>query len=157
MSIPVGGLSESDAKSLLNLLLGGTTYTTPSTYYIGLARGDLSYGSDDFTDANEVDAADYDRVELTNNTTNFPAATNHGDGNRATKTNGVEVDFGTSQNVWADSQDPVKYAFLATTADNSGRIVAFGRLAQNGSAHDQEIPVGIHVRYAVGTMVFNLR
>ena len=94
-----GSKSDYLEKKILDLVLGATAFTAPATVYIALstaAYSDAATGAS----MNEVPTAGstgYLRVTLTNNATNWPAATGT---NPATKANGVAIIFPTATASW---------------------------------------------------------
>lgn len=87
-----GSLSDYLELKLLDHVLGGPDYTRPATVYIALytvAPSDAGPG----TEINTAVWTNYARPAVTNNATNFPAATGPTPG---TKTNGTSISFGTA-------------------------------------------------------------
>ena len=84
-----GSKSNDLENKLLDHALGGGDYTRPATVYIGLWKAALSDTSTGST-ASEADYTGYTRVAVTNNATNFPAASG------GAKSNGTAVTFGTN-------------------------------------------------------------
>ena len=74
-------------NKILDHILGGGDYTRLSTVYVALYTADPGEGGS--ANTNEVTGADYDRVAVTNNSTNFPAAAS------GSKSNGTAIDFPT--------------------------------------------------------------
>ena len=75
---------------ILDHMLGGGDYTRPATVYIALytaAPSDAGGGT-------EVSAGDYARKSVTNNATNWPAASS------SQKQNGTEIAFTEAVNSW---------------------------------------------------------
>lgn len=88
-----GSLSDYAENKVLDLLFSNTSYTIPTTYYIGLWTSALSDASTGST-AGEVSGGSYARVAVTNNVTNFPASSS------GAKTNGVTFTFPTASAGW---------------------------------------------------------
>jgi hypothetical protein len=61
-------LTETIRNALTGSLLGRTAYTAPATLYAGLIVG----ATDQLSGGAEVSGGSYARVEITNNTANFP-------------------------------------------------------------------------------------
>lgn len=89
--------SKSDYLELevLDHVLGGADYTRPATVYVALftARG-TDNQSDAGTNFTEVSGGSYVRKSVTNNATNFPAAS------AGVKSNGVAITFATASADW---------------------------------------------------------
>jgi hypothetical protein len=89
-----GSKSDYLEAALLNLVLGGTAWTAPATTYIALSTAAYS---DAATGANMSEVSStgtaYARVALTNNATNWPAATGT---SPTTKANGAVITFTTA-------------------------------------------------------------
>lgn len=82
------------ANATLDAWFGsGTTLLGPATWYLALFTVLLDANGAGGT---EVTAVDYGRVAVTNNDTNFPAASG------GEKTNGTAIDFGTLANDWGE-------------------------------------------------------
>ena len=69
---------------ILDHILGGGDYTRPATVYISLHTADPGD-----TGASETSGTDYARASVTNNATNFPAAS------AGAKTTGAAINFAT--------------------------------------------------------------
>jgi hypothetical protein len=81
-------VSKSDylEAQILNHVLGGTTFTKPATVHVAL----YTTAPTDAGGGTEVTGGAYARVAVTNNATNFPAATGT---SPTTKTNGTAITF----------------------------------------------------------------
>lgn len=89
------------ANAVLNLLLGGTNLSVPSTYYVGLSTTALTSNGTGYT---EPSGNGYARVGVANNKSNFSSATN------ATLTNLSQISFPEATPAgWGT----ITYAFLA--------------------------------------------
>lgn len=89
----MAGLSDYLEDKVLDHLLGRTTYTAPATLYVGLwttALDDDATGSS----AGEVSGASYARVAVTNDSTNWPAAS------AGSKSNANIISFGQAGEAW---------------------------------------------------------
>lgn len=76
-------------NALLNHVFGNTAYTAPATLYVALftaAPSDAGGG----TEVSTANWTNYARAAVTNNTTNFPAAS------AGSKSNGTSISFGTA-------------------------------------------------------------
>jgi hypothetical protein len=89
----VGSASLYLENKLLDFLLGGGSYTPPSTVYVGLWNQALSDPSSGASPG-EVSAAEYARVAVPNNATNWPASSS------GTKANALAVVFPTAASEW---------------------------------------------------------
>lgn len=85
-----GSLSDYGENLHLDAVLGSGT---PATVYIGLWTSALADASTGAT-AGEVSAGDYDRLAVTNNTTNWPAAS------AGAKANGAAFTFTEASSSW---------------------------------------------------------
>lgn len=100
-----------------NLILGAVAFTAPGSVYFGLwgTAGSLTDASNGAT-ANEITGGAYDRVTMTNNTTNFATVTG------TAKVNSVAITFPTATANWNASaninQCGVFDGNLKTSADN---------------------------------------
>lgn len=83
-------------QAILDFLLGAQSFTPPGTLYVALSTANFSVASTG-TSMSEVTGGAYDRVSVTNNLTSFPAAAGSGP---ASKSNGIDFDFGTATANW---------------------------------------------------------
>jgi hypothetical protein len=128
----------------LDAWLGSTTLG-PATVYIALFTAAPTAGGG----GTEVTGGSYARVAVTNNATNFPAASG------ASKSNGTLIDFGTATADWAPSGTPVVGAAAVVTASGAlgtDDIIYYGplstpRIILNGD------PVSVPIGGAVFTEV----
>jgi len=87
-----GRMSDSDVNNILNNRFGLVASTPPASYYFALV---LTAPTDNVgTGLVEVSAAGYARVAVTNNTANFPAATNR------VKANGTVIQWPSAGAPW---------------------------------------------------------
>jgi len=87
-------------NKILDHILGRVTYTAPTNLYIGLATNVDDEGNITGEPSSE---AGYARVEVPNNTTNFPNAVN------GTKSNGTPIEFPEATGDWGT----INYTFIA--------------------------------------------
>ena len=87
-------------NKILDHILGRVTYTAPETLYIGLATSVDDEGNIVGEPSGETG---YARVEVPNNTTNFPNAIN------GTKSNGIDINFPSATGDWGT----INYTFIA--------------------------------------------
>jgi len=86
----MAGKSDYLENKILDFLLGGVSYTPPTTLYIAL----FTVAPTDAGGGTEVSGEGYARVAVANNTINFPAASN------GTKSNGTTITFPTATSDW---------------------------------------------------------
>jgi hypothetical protein len=86
----MAGKSDYLENKVLDLLLGAVSYTVPTTVYVAL----YTAAPTDAGGGTEVSGGGYARVAVTNNTTNFPAASN------GSKSNGTTISFPTATADW---------------------------------------------------------
>lgn len=84
----MAGLSDYLEKKILDHWLGGPDYTRPATVYVGL----YTVAPSDAAGGTEVSGNAYARVAVTNNSTNWPAAS----GTLASKSNANAITFPTA-------------------------------------------------------------
>jgi hypothetical protein len=85
-----GSFSDYLENKVLDHVLGGGDYTRPGTVYVALYTAAPS----DSGGGTEVSGGGYARVAVTNNTTNFPAASG------GAKSNGTVIQFPTATASW---------------------------------------------------------
>jgi len=124
-------------NALINQLFGNTAYSTPTTYYFGLSTSAPAQGG---TGVTEPSGNGYARVAVTNNTTNFPAASN------GSKTNGTAITFPTSTGSWGT----VSY-FVIYDASSAGNLIAYGALN-----NPQTVSSGDTLSFAANAITFTL-
>ena len=78
------------SNKLLDLPVGAVAYTAPATLYFSLHTGVLTAAGT----GTEVSGGNYSRAAVTNNTTNFPAASS------ASKTNANAITWATASASW---------------------------------------------------------
>ena len=119
-------------NEILDHVLGGGDYTRPATVYVALytaAPSDTGGGT-------EVSGGSYARVAVTNNATNFPAAS---DGE---KSNGTEITFETATANWGEV-----VAFGILDASTSGNLLLWADLTAS-----KTIDSGDTAKFAVGDL-----
>ncbi len=134
----VGIMSDYLEKKIQDHILGATTFTPPATVYVGLWTATLDDTSTGAT-AGEVSGGSYARVAVTNNTTNWPAAS----GTTALKQNGVAINFPTPTAGWGTVTD---WAIL-DSASGAGNILFYGKLT-----NAKTINIGDTVSFAVNAL-----
>lgn len=108
-----GEMSNYLETAIQNHILGNTAYTAPATVYVSLHTATLDDTSTATT--SEVSGGSYARVALTNNTTNWPAAS----GVTASKSNGTAITFPTATASWGT----VTFAAIVDSASGAGNIL----------------------------------
>lgn len=123
--------------ALLDHVFGGSDYTRPATLYISLHTADSGE-----TGASEVASSNaYARVAVTNNATNFPAASS------GSKANGTTITFATPTGAgWGTATH-----FGIWDASTGGNFISGGALSVS-----QSIPAGVIVSIAVGALTITL-
>lgn len=125
-----GSFSDYLEKKLLDHVLGGVAYTPPATVYVGLATEAITDATTGTTVAEPTGGA-YARVAVTNNATNWPAAS----GTTATKKNGTEIAFPEATAGWGT----VTYFFIADAA-TGGNILMWGSLSASKTIDSGDLP-----------------
>jgi len=129
-----GSKSDYLEDEILDHVLGGGDYSRPETVYVALyteAPSDAGGGT-------EVSGGSYARVAVTNNATNFPAAS---DGE---KSNGTEITFETATDNWG-----TVVAFGILDADEEGNLLLWATLTAN-----KTIDSGDTAKFAVGDLTY---
>ena len=116
-----GSKSDYMEKVVLDLFLGGVTYTPPATLYLALSTG-LYTDNSTGTNMSEVPSGGtgYGRYAAANNATNWPAATGT---NPSTKTNGAAFTFPAATANWGTIQ-----SFYVCDAPTGGNVLYGGDL-----------------------------
>jgi hypothetical protein len=115
-----GSKSDYLEKIILDLVLGASAYSAPGTVYIALstaAYSDAATGSS----MTEVSGGSYVRLAVTNNSTNWPAASGT---SPATKTNGTAFTFVTATGSWGTVA-----SFYIVDASTAGNVLYGGDLS----------------------------
>jgi hypothetical protein len=118
----MGSKSDFLEGKVLDHLYGATIYTPPATWYVAV----FTTAPTDSGGGTEVTGGSYARVAVTNNTTNFPAASG------GSKSNGTQVNYVTPTADWGII---VAFAlFDAVTGGNMGPwgAVSPSKTVQNG-------------------------
>lgn len=116
-----GSKSDYLEAALLNHVLGGTVFTPPATIYLALYTATPS----DAGGGTEVTGGSYARVAITNNSTNWPAATGT---SPTTKTSGAAFTFPAATADWGTI-----VAFGLFDAASAGNLLYWGPLNTNKS------------------------
>lgn len=112
----MGALTDYLENELLDHVIGNESYTAPATLYVGLAQS----VADDGTITGEPSGNGYARVAVTNNATNFPAASG------GSKTNGTEITFPEATGDWGT----LSVWFIADAA-TGGNVLIYGDLTDS--------------------------
>lgn len=133
----MGSFTDHLENKLLDHVFGGGDYARPATLYIGLSTTTIA---DDGTNITEPSGNGYARVAVTNNATNWPAAS------AGAKSNGTPITFPAATGSWGTITD-----FFISDADTGGNILAFGALAAA-----QAVASGETINFAVGALDISL-
>ncbi len=124
------GKGDNLRNNMLDTVLGGPVYTQVSPVWVALyTAAPTSSGG-----GTEVTGGGYARQSLTNNSTNWPAASSF------TKANGTVVDFGTATAAWGT----ITYGALLD-AGTGGNVLYFGPLTASKTINLDDgfkIPIG---------------
>lgn len=131
-----GRLSDSDANNALDVRFGAVASNAPAAYYVGLST---TTPTNTGTNVTEPSTGGYARVAVTNNATNWPAASGR------SKSNGTAITFPTPTASWGTVTHFVLY-----DAASGGTFRAWGALTSSAS-----IPIGSVTSFAVGQLVIN--
>lgn len=93
--VPVGAVAERERILADSQFGAGSTTYSPATWYLGLSTTEPNDDGSNFT---EPSGGSYARVEVTNNSTNFPAASTSS--GVTTKTNGTDFEFADPTGNW---------------------------------------------------------
>lgn len=126
----MAGFSDYLEKKLLDHVLGAAAYTPPTTLYVGLATAAITDATTG-TNVTEPSGGAYARVAVTNNATNFPAAS----GTTATKKNGTAISFPEATAAWGT----VTYFFIADAA-TAGNILMSAALTASKTIDAGDLP-----------------
>lgn len=104
-------------NAILNAVLGGPSFSLPGTVHIALSSAAYSESATGAS-MTELSGAGYSRVAVTNNATNWPAASG------GQKSNGTAITFGVATGDWLTIQ-----SFYICDAATNGNILYGGDLA----------------------------
>lgn len=125
-----GSFSDFLELELLDHVFGAAAYTAPDTLHVAL----FTVAPSDTGGGTEVSGGGYARVAVTNNPTNFPAASG------GAKANGTDVTFPTATASWG-----TVVAFGIFDASSGGNLLAWATLTTNktiGSGDTASFPIG---------------
>jgi hypothetical protein len=124
-------------NALLDHVLGGGSYSRAATVYIALFTDTNTQSQRDAGTVTEVSGSAYARVSVTNNSTNWPAASG------SSKSNGTAITFPTPTGSWGTVT-----AFGIYDASTAGNLLYHGDLTAS-----QAVASGNAVVFDVGALV----
>lgn len=116
---------------ILDHIFSAATWTPPETLYVGLSTSTISDAGENIT---EPSGNGYARVAVTNNATNWPAASG------GAKANGVAIEFPKATGSWGTITD-----FFISDANSGGNILCYGALTTSQAVSTDNIlkfPIG---------------
>jgi hypothetical protein len=125
-----GSFSDYLENALLDHVFGGGDYTRPATLYVAA----FTAAPSDSGGGTECSGGSYARVAVTNNATNFPAASG------GAKANGTAITFPSASASWGTVE-----AIGIFDADSSGNLLAWSTLTASkavDSGDTLQIPIG---------------
>lgn len=131
-----GSASDYLEDELLDHVFGGSDYSRPSTVYVAL----FSALSSDGSTYTELSGSNYSRVSVTNNATNWPAASG------GTKTNGASITFPTASADWDEATH-----FGIFDASTGGNLLVWADLDTA-----RTVLSGTYLAFFPGTLLINL-
>lgn len=136
----MGRMSDAHANQMLDLFFSKASNTTvPATLYFGLSS---TTPTNTGTNVTEPSTGSYARVAVTNNSTNFPAASGR------QKANGTAVTFPTATGDWVSGSNLTH--FVIYDAASSGNFVGWGALTTPAPVLN-----GQQASFAIGALVIN--
>lgn len=128
-------------NEMLDHVLSASTFTAPATLYVGLWTSAL-FDSATGSVSGEVSTSgtNYARAAVTNNTTNFPAASG------GIKTNGTTISFSTASISWGT----ITYMAL-TDAITGGNMLMWSDLTTSKAVAAGDTP-----SFSVGSLTFSV-
>lgn len=131
-----GSFSDYLENKVLDHVLGGGDYTRPATVYVAL----FTAAPTDAGGGTEVTGGSYARVAVTNNATNWPAASG------GAKSNGTDIAFAEATADWGNIA-----AFGIFDAITSGNLMKWGDLTVS-----KDVDSGDTAKFAVGELDITL-
>lgn len=131
-----GALGNSVRNGLLDLAFGAVSYTRPSSVYAALFTAPPNAGGG----GTEISGGAYSRVTISNNGSNFPAASG------GSKSNGAQITFPTATGPWGTVTDTALFDSFS-----GGNILLFGELTASRS-----ISAGNTFRFAASSFTPSL-
>lgn len=127
-----GSKSDFLENELLDHVLGNAAYSAPATTYVAL----YTVAPSDTGGGTEVSGGSYARAAVTNNDTNWPAASG------GAKSNGTEIEFPTATADWG-----TVVAFAILDADTGGNFLYWGDLTASKTINN-----GDTAKFAAGDL-----
>lgn len=128
----MSALSNYLENEIADHILGGADYTRPGTVYVALFTTAVAEDGS----GTEVSGTSYARVAVTNNATNWPAASG------GVKSNGTEIAFPTAGGSWGTVTH-----WAIFDASTSGNCLVYGALTASKS-----IGTGDTAKFAIGAI-----
>lgn len=135
----MGRISDTYANNLLDLAFSKASNSFPATMYVGLSS---TTPTNTGTNVTEPSTGSYARVSVTNNATNWPAASSR------SKSNGTAITFPTATADWLSGANLTH--FVIYDAASSGNFIAWGELTAPVA-----VTSGTQAAFAVGALVVN--
>ena len=133
----MGSFTEDLSNELLDHVFGNAAFTADSTLYVALSTTTITDTGGNMT---EPSGGSYARVAVTNNATNFPAASS------GAKANGTAITFATATASWGTVID-----FAIMSALTSGTMRGYGTLTAS-----KTIDSGDTASFAIGELDITL-
>jgi hypothetical protein len=133
----MGSFTDYLENELLDHVWGGADYSRPATLYVALSTTTIA---DDGTNQTEPSGGSYARVAVTNNSTNWPAASG------GAKANGTAITFPTATAGWGTIVD-----FSIMDDPTAGNMLAYGTLTTS-----KTIDSGDTASFAIGDLDITL-
>jgi hypothetical protein len=130
----MGSKSDYLENKVLDHVLGGGDYTRPATVYAAL----FTVAPSDSGGGTEVAGGSYARASITNNATNFPAASG------GAKANGAAVTFATATAAWGEVK-----AYALFDAATSGNMLYWSLLDIAKEVYEDDT-----VSFPIGALTF---
>lgn len=132
----MAGFSDFLENELLDHVFGNAAYSAPATLYLALFTATPS----DSGGGTEVSGGSYDRADVTNNATNFPAASG------GAKANGAAITFPTASASWGTVN-----SWGLFDANSGGNLLVWGPLTANKTIDSGDTP-----SFAIGDLDITL-
>lgn len=133
----MGSFADFLENELLDHVFGAAAYTAPATLFVGLSTTTITDAGGNIT---EPSGNGYARVSVTNNATNFPAASG------GAKSNGTAITFPTATGSWGTVTD-----MFISDASSGGNILCHDVLAVAKAVTTNDT-----VSFAIGDLDFTL-
>lgn len=133
----MGSFADYLENELLDHAFGAALFTPAGTLYVGLSTTAINDAGGNIT---EPSGNNYARVAVTNNATNFPAASG------GAKSNGLAITFPQASGAWGTVTH-----FFISDAPSGGNIYCWGALTAS-----KEVTTGDTLSFAVGDLDITL-